>query len=89
MTTPSPYVLIKPPRSGRPCRAYPKRNRPRTAGSVHWMLPPKRSSAPRLACVGPVRSGSLSYAASADTELVTCRRCLEQIAGRVEGALCR
>lgn len=86
---PSPYVLIKPPHNGRPCRAYPKRRRPSTVGAVHWLLAPKRSSAPRLACMGAVRSGSLSYAASDDAERVTCRRCLLQIAGRVEGALCR
>ena len=79
----APYTLIKPPHSGRPCRAYPKREAPEGYGPVHWIRSPSRT---RLACIGSTKKRPFSYAGTHDPELVTCTLCITQIAGRVEGA---
>ena len=83
----APYFLIKSPKPGRPARLVPKRKAPKIYGRVHWLLPPKHSSAHRIACKGPIRCTYPAAVASPETDRVTCPACLEQIAGRVVGAL--
>ena len=83
----APYFLIKPPKPGRPARLVPKHKAPKIYGRVHWLLPPKSNSTHCIACKGPIRRTYPAAVASPEEDRVTCPACLEQMAGRVVGAL--